>query len=255
MVDNASSIVAKLWNYCDVLQDDGGDKVWVGTINTKIEQWNLSAAGDITTATLFDAFTLVGVNTDYHLQPDGTAIYPLRSNGDELKKFSLATPFDLTTAGSVTIGDDLAVEIAGISTNDSVGISFKGDGLRIFVNTVSNVVHQASLTVAWDVNTVVDDLVSYANGHSDLGRGIDITPDGKYLLTSALDDTCRVHELVTPWDLSTASFKAAYDLNSITTNALTVLSGVAIDVYRKKLYAADRAGGLTIFEFDWTGVS
>ena len=146
-------------------------------------------------------------------KPDGTAFYYGMTTGafqvTNIRQFSVATAWDLTTASYVQVS-------AGLFAT-AHALAFKDDGSKIYLASYGNksVVYQYSLTTPWDISTTSYDSKSFAwasePGSFFIPRSFFFIDSGSTLLTSnrgsaAFPTTIAKYSLATAWDISTASY-------------------------------------------------
>ena len=158
---------------------------------------------DISTATYDSSVSSVytgGTKPDgITFNNDGTKMYVV-DNGTygstkHVRQFPLATPFDLSTVGTIT-GNTLP------QTELPVGICFNNSGTKFYVADAGNdKIFQYSLSSAFDLSTL-----SYDNVSLDVGFPMAVTfnPTGTKLYVSHLSAAVQ-YSLSTAFDISTAT--------------------------------------------------
>ena len=137
---------------------------------------HLSSAYDITSSIATPDETIsvtdAGVLTDIAFNSDGTILYLLSSNPKKILKYTLSTPFDITSRS-------LVQELDTSSTN-ALQFQFNSDGTQILVSNVYNDNFDIyKLTVGFDLTTAqLQNNSMYPNGVINL-----------YGMTTSLDDT------------------------------------------------------------------
>jgi len=148
-----------------------------------------------------------------YVTSDGGYMF-LSTNNDELKKFSLSTPYDITTAtvvDSITL-DNTIFEILS-------GIYFSPDGTKFFAYSYSyGRVYQYSLSTAWDISTIVF-AKSNTIGYS--GSNISFNSDGTKMYTiqgiGSSIDYLNQHSLGTAWDIGSVGLDGRFNVNAYET--------------------------------------
>ncbi len=170
-------------------------------------------------------------------KPDGSKMFIVGKNDDEIKEFALSTAFDVTTA-TFTSGDS----ISSGGFQNPYGLNFSPDGTKFFVIDDSNDrIKRHDLSTAWDTSTLSlnsneGDITS--DGVND-PRGVVFKTDGTKMF--AVDRSTRdVSEftLSTAWDLSTLSFVDATDIPTLT-SVNKNLSSLFIDSDGSKVFITD----------------
>lgn len=137
------------------------------------------------------------------VSPDGTKAYIAGDSGNDITQYTLATPWNISTAGTPVT---FSVASQESLPND---VFFKPDGLTMYViGSTSDRINQYTLTVAWDISTA-----SYASKFLSVNlqetspTGMWFKPDGSaiYAVGSAAD-TVFEYTLSTPWDVSTGTY-------------------------------------------------
>jgi DNA-binding beta-propeller fold protein YncE len=130
---------------------DGTKMYIIGTNSDRVNQFDLSTAWDISTASLLQNLSVTsqeGFPSDLFFKPDGTKMYVIGTNGDEVNEYDLSTAWDISTASHVQLKSVSAQETA------PSGLFFKSDGTKMYVTGTAGVdVNEYDLSTAWDVST------------------------------------------------------------------------------------------------------
>jgi len=235
----------KMW-----IKDDGLTMYVVGTVGDDINEYSLSTAWDITTASFTAATSVASQETTPHglfFRSDGTKMYLTGSADDEVNEYDLTTAWDSTTISHV--------RAQSVSSQDSgpQDIWFNTDGTKMFmVGFSGSDINEYSLSTAWNISTISYtrnfDVSTQASGP----RGIFMNPDGtKMWIIENTSDEVHEYVLTTGFDLSTASY------NNVQFNVSTQESnpfGVFFKNDGSKMYII--GGGFdTIFQYSTTGSS
>jgi DNA-binding beta-propeller fold protein YncE len=237
----------------DIFFKPDGTKMYiVGSTGDDVNEYNLSTAWDVSTASYLQNFSVAGQDTSptgIFFKPDGTKMYILGDLGNDVNEYDLSTAWDVSTA-SFLQNFSVAAE-----TSIPQGISFNPDGTKMYV-VGPNEVNEYSLSTAWDVSTAsfvrvysVDftalegifidaqggsmwltgsyndgvtsfDLVrQYVLGGFDVGgqdtspQGLFFKPDGtKMYITGITGDEVYQYNLSTAWDIGTATFVHSFSV-------------------------------------------
>jgi uncharacterized pyridoxamine 5'-phosphate oxidase family protein len=126
-------------------KSDGTKMYIVGSSNSKVHQYSLSTAWDISTAS-YDNKSLGVKSQDsspfgIFFKSDGTKMYIVGSSNDKVYQYSLSTAWDISTASYDNKSFD-------VSSQDSypLGIFFKSDGTKMYIMGGSKKVYQYSLS-------------------------------------------------------------------------------------------------------------
>lgn len=134
------------------LKPDGTKMYVIGQINDTVYQYTLSTAWDVSTSS-YDSisFSVSGQETtpsDVFFKPDGTKMYIIGTQGDDVNEYALSTAWDVSSASFTT-----NFSVASQDTTPS-DVFFSPDGLTMFIlGDNFNLVRQYSLSTAWDVSS------------------------------------------------------------------------------------------------------
>lgn len=181
-------------------------------------------------------------------KPDGLSLYTIsRTIPASTYQYNLTSAWDLDTAS-------YASKSADLSSEDTVpgGVFFKPDGKTMYITGNANdSVFQYTVSTAWDVSTA-----SYASKSKDISAET-TTPsdlffhpsgDKMYVMSSGGDDTVYQYTLLTPWDVSTASYASkSLDISSEATTNIT--NGLFIGMDGARLYFTEGGGVNKIFQY------
>ena len=186
-----------------------GTKMYIsGNTNDSIYQYTLSTAWDLSTGS-YDSvsFSVASQATNprgLSFKPDGTKMYLVGVNSDEVYQYSLSTAWDLSTASYDSVSID-------VNSEDTLprGLSFKPDGTKMYVSgTSTDTIYQYGLSTAWDLSTASYDSVSFSVSSEESNPyAIQFKSDGtEMLMLGASGKDVYQYSLSTAWDLSTASY-------------------------------------------------
>ena len=255
-----------------------GTKMYItGTTGDNVNEYDLSTAWDVTTASYLQNFSVSGQDISpqaISFIADGTKMYVLGSVGEDVNEYTLGTAWDISTASFVRVfsvsaqtatPQGLFVRPAGEGfyvsgrTSDRVyqytmgqldvssketnpnGISFKTDGTKMYiVGQSGDDVNEYSLSTPWDIATASYSKVFYIGSEESTPEGIFFKPDGtKMYIVGSGTDAVYEYDLSTAWDVSTAS----YSDNSLTVSGQDT---GATDLFFKpdgtKMYVVGLAG-------------
>jgi len=190
-----------------VFKPDGTKMFVVGYGGDAVQEYSLSTAWDVSTASHSTSFSVSSQEPNSQglfIKPDGTKFW-ITGNSDKVWQYSISTAWDISTASydSVNFTANSPVTLP-------VGIEFKSDGTKMYIIDVfgTQSVYQFSLSTAWDLSTASYDSVSFSTSSQDTAP-LDLTfnSDGtKMYMVGATNDTIYQYGLSTAWDLSTASY-------------------------------------------------
>ncbi|MCE7996900.1 MAG: T9SS type A sorting domain-containing protein [Roseivirga sp.] len=136
---------------------DGTAMFVVGKEHGDVLKYSLSKAYDVSTATAVSGgqrFSLGAQETNPRslaFNHDGTRMYVLGPNGDDVSEYKLSTGYDLST---VSYQGDVESFLVRGEENDPTSLIFNNDGTKMFVlGTGNDAVQAYALAVAYDVST------------------------------------------------------------------------------------------------------
>lgn len=168
---------------------------------------------------------------DVHFTSNGTSMFTYGITGDNIMKYNLTTAFDVSTASLLTNTSLGFAMYSGILLSSGVvtegrSIYFKNDGTKVYaLDNTGDSVRQYSLSTAWDVYTIQDDMVAFSVGTQDANPFcLRFSSNGgiMYVLGN-VNDTVYQYTLSTAWDISTASYASkSKSVNAQDTNPLSI---------------------------------
>ena len=233
----------------DLAFSSDGTKMYViGVVGDDVNEYSLSSAWDISTASYTQNFSVASQETNplgLHFKGDGTKMYIVGTVNDTVYEYTLSTAWDVSTASY----------IQGFSVNAQdtapTGVFFKSDGTVMYVlGDSGNDVNQYSLSTAWDVSTA-SYVQNFSVGPQDSSpNGLFFKSDGtKMYIVGANSDAVWEYSLSTPWDISTASFVyPSNDYFSVVAEE-TVPAGLFFKSDGTKMYIVG-AGGDDVNEYN-----
>lgn len=162
---------------------DGTKMYVIGTTADNVNEYSLSTAWNISTASFVQAFSIAaqeGSATALQFKPDGTVMYVLGLTSDRVYEYTLSTAWDISTAS-------IAATFSVTSQEGSPrALIFKPDGTYMYVAGDTVKVHEYQLTTPWSISTASYSGVNFWYGLSGptLGggnSGLAISPDGNNL--------------------------------------------------------------------------
>ena len=129
-----------------------GTKMYIaGAAGSDINEYNLSTAWDISTASYLQNFSVSADEAspqDVFFRNDGIKMYIVGASGDEVNEYDLSTAWDISTASHL--------QNFSVSSQEAIprSLSFNSDGTKMFVlGDLGNDVNEYSLSTAWDIST------------------------------------------------------------------------------------------------------
>lgn len=192
---------------------------WIGNATTDsdyiIKKGNATAFGswDINQHDLPPSIVVSSNVAGIFLTPNGEYMFLWDNGPKTINKFSLSTPFDVTTAVSVQNSTDLSSTVGSV-VNSVSDQHWKSDGLIVVLSDIGNTdFYQYSLSIPWDLSTLA--FVSTGTAPSDI-RGIWIMDDGLHMFgTRLVSDDLRHWEFGTAWDITTITQTQVVDTTPI----------------------------------------
>jgi DNA-binding beta-propeller fold protein YncE len=184
---------------------DGLKMYVIGVSGVEVNEYDLSTAWDVSTASFLQNFSVSAQDTDprdVFFKPDGLKMYVIGNTGDDLNEYSLSTAWDVSTASIARV-----LSLASLDTGPQ-GVFFKPDGLKMyFIGDIGDAVYEIDLSTAWTITPA-----SYVQSFSIAAQetfptGVFFKPDGlKMYVIGNVGDDVNEYSLSTAWDISTASY-------------------------------------------------
>ena len=184
------------------VKSDGTKMYVVGITGDDINEYDLSTAYDVSTASYNQNFSVSAQETDprgVEFKPDGTKMYVVGGSGDDVNEYNLSTPWDISTA---SYNQNFSVSAQELNPHS---VRFKSDGTKMFVTGVSgDDVNEYSLSSAWDVSTA-SYVQNFSTGESQQ-IGLAFSDDGTKMYTCGTTlDYIKEWDLDTAWSLTTVT--------------------------------------------------
>jgi hypothetical protein len=183
-----------------------GTKMYVnGSSGDDVNEYTLSTAWDITTATFVTTFSTSAQDTspqDIFFKPDGLTMFIMGGANDIVYQYTLTVAWDVSTAS-------YASKSFSVTTQDSspLGLWFKPDGLVMYVvGNTTDTVYQYALSTAWDVSTASYGSIFYSVATQEATpQQVNLSADGtKMWVVGSTGDDIWEYSLGTAWNVSTA---------------------------------------------------
>jgi hypothetical protein len=207
----------------------------VGAGGADLDQYDLSIAGDITTASSSGDTYNFSEDSDVKdiiFKSDGTKMYAVGNTNNTIYQYSLSIAWDITT----TSYDSVSFSITSEDTAPT-GIEINSFGTAIYISGSStDTVYQYTLSTIWDLSTASYSSKNIVTGTEDSQPwGITFKKDGTvfYINGQIVVDKIYQYNLSTAWDISTASYSGfSFD----TTNEDNVGRGLYINNNNTKIF-------------------
>jgi len=165
-----------------------GLKMYVcGSSSDNINEYNLSTAWNVSTASYLQKFSVAAqetVPTGLFFKPDGLKMYIIGAAGDDINEYNLSTAWNVSTASYLQ-----SFSVAAQTTNPR-SIFFKPDGLKMYVSgdqSLTDYVHEYNLSTAWNVSTASYLQRFSVEAQAALCNGIFFKPDGLKMFALSRD--------------------------------------------------------------------
>jgi 6-phosphogluconolactonase (cycloisomerase 2 family) len=218
----SKSISAEESNPFDVFfKSDGTVMYIIGTTGDDVNQYALSSAWDVSTASYtkvssptLSAWFGESAPVGMYIKPDGTQFYMVGTATDSVWQQTMPTAWD--------VANMVPGFYVGSQEGTPNGLAFKDDGTKMYiVGSGNDTVYQYSLAAAWDVLTASYDSVSFSVSTQETEpRGITFKTDGtKMYIIGQTGDDVNEYDLGTAWNVSTASFVQLFSVSAETGTA------------------------------------
>ena len=187
-------------------KSDGTEMYVIGAINDNVNQYTLSTAWDVSTASYtraFDVSSQEATPLGLFFKSDGTEMYVCGSTGDDVNQYTLSTAWNISTASYTRVFD--------VSSQDTSpkGLFFKTDGTEMYVvGDQGNDINQYTLSTAWNISTASYTRLFYtATQAGNPEGGLFFKSDGTIMYqVGSQSDGVYQYALSTGWDISSASY-------------------------------------------------
>jgi len=211
------SVLSQEGNASGLAFKPDGTKMYIlGTSGDDVNEYDLSSAWDVTTASYasksFSVASQENVPSDLAFKPDGTAMYIVGSTNDSVYQYSLSTAWDVSTATYASKSFSVTAQEAS-----PTGLTFNSTGSRMYVVGSSNdTAYQYSLATPWDVSTASYDGVGlYINDTLPAALALRDDDSQLYAIGSG-SDAVRQYNLPNPGNLQTPGY---FDAQSFSVSA------------------------------------
>jgi sugar lactone lactonase YvrE len=209
----------------------------VGEIGDDVNEYTLSTGFDVSTASFVDSFSVSAQDTSptgIAFNTDGTKMFVVGSNGDDVNEYTLSTGFDVSTASFVD-----SFSVAPQETNP-IDIAFNTDGTKMFiVGGNGQDILEYALSAGFDVSTA-----SYTQNFSVASQetgptGMTFNTDGtKMFVVGNVADNVNSYDLSIGFDLSTASFASSFSVAANSTSP----QAISFNTDGTKMFIVDSTG-------------
>lgn len=203
---------------------DGSKFYQISQNNDEIYDFDVSTPYDLTTA------TTAGNSPSFQSEDDsirgmawdnlGNNLFISGNSGDNVYRYSAATPYDLTTL--TYTGDTFNF---GPQSTAMTALEFSTNGLRMFLSDISFFIYEYSLSTGFDITTASLNDDYDTDAEDDNTTGIAFNQDGSKMFLSG-NETQEINEygLSTNFNISTSSHNNAFDISGELPSAVHGLS-------------------------------
>lgn len=233
---------------------DGTYYFWADPSTDKVYRSEMSTAYDITsisgTPQTLSVSTQEGAASDVFLGDSGTKLYITGSISDKVHQYDLSTAYDLTTA---SFNQSITTRPSEFTESVPWSLHFKSDGTKMYVvGKTRDSVGEFDLSTAWDISTATFSQSFSFSSQSTAVDAFTMSADGtKMYHGDGYNGTIYRYSLSTAWDVSTASYAGATDLESIPNAPSNVNTyGMCFDTAGDRLYVTDSSDKLHQFSLE-----
>jgi len=193
------------------ISPDGLNMYVNGSTGDDVNQYTLSTAFDISTATfvrLFSTSAQDSAPNDIFFKPDGLSMYIMGQTNDTVFQYTLSSAFDISTAS-------YASKSFSVTSQEPAptGLWFKPDGTVMYViGTTNDTVFQYNLATPWDVSTASYASISFSvQTQETTPNQVNLSADGLTMwILGATGDDISQYALGTAFNVSTAVFENSF---------------------------------------------
>lgn len=222
-----------------------GLKMYVtGGSGDDINEYDLSSAWDVSTATFLQNYSVSAQDTgprSSFFKPDGTKMYFVGSAGDDINEYDLSSAWDVSSSSFTQ-----AFSVSSQDSNPSA-VYFKDDGSKMYVlGRTGTSVYEYDLSTSWDISSA-SFLQSFSVSSQETGpNALFFSPNGDaFFITGNIGDDVNEYSLSAAWDISTASYVQAFSVAS----QETFPTGLFFKSDGSKMYVVGLGGTSTIYQY------
>ena len=168
--------------------------------------WDISTASYVQN---FSVSTEETLPTDIFFKPDGTKMYIIGLQVDEVNEYDLSTAWDISTASYV---QNFSVTTQELQPQ---ALFFKPDGTRMYVlGRSGDDVNEYNLSTAWDISTASYQRL-WQSSEEGIPQGLSFKPDGTKLYIIGRSTTAvNEYDLSTAWNVTTSSYVQNFSVST-----------------------------------------
>jgi DNA-binding beta-propeller fold protein YncE len=167
---------------------DGTKMYVIGSSGDNVNEYDLSSAWDISSASYLQNFSVATQDTTptgLFFKPDGTKMYIIGTSADSVNEYNLSTPWDISTSSHV--------QSFSVATEEGTptGLFFKPNGTKMYVvGSTGDEVNEYDLSSAWDISTASYVQVFSVSTEDTSPQSLFFHPDGSgFYVVGATNDT------------------------------------------------------------------
>ena len=223
--------------------NDGTKFYTVGQNSGNVNEYNLSPAYDISTATLVDSVSVTAQDAapfGMAFNDTGTKLYIIGIIDSEINEYDLSPAYDTSTA---TFVDTLSLSAASVSPT---GMAFNDTGTKLYViDSTTDTINEYALSPAFDVSTAVFTDGLDVGAQETRPEGVTFNNEGtKLYVTGWGGDDVNEYDLSPAYDVSTASFVHRYIVSAQNNNP----GDVVFNNDGTRFYVSSNIGGF-VYEY------
>ena len=161
------------------LSPDGTKMYIIGASGLDVNEYTLATAWNITTASYVRVFSISAQEatpTGLFFKDDGTKMYVIGSNGDDVNEYNLSTAWNISTSA---YSQNFSVSAQDSEPTD---VFFSSDGTKMVITgDTSNSVYLYELSTAWDTSTASYSQVFSISTQTTSPQAVHLSSDGKTL--------------------------------------------------------------------------
>ncbi len=192
---------------------DDGTKLYVcaTSSNGEIIEYTLSDPWNVSSASFVQTEVIGGSNfiNSIFINSDGTKVFTTDTATHLVRRYTLSTPYDISTA---TQDQTYSVNAQEPSP---LGISFNPDGSEMFIVGSSAFIIKYSLTTPFTISSGVNWVISKnISGDEANPKGIAFSPSGTKMYVAGTSNHVQEYTLSSAWDINTAGSAVDVNLNT-----------------------------------------
>jgi len=225
------------------IKPDGSRLYVTDKSSFQVSQYLLSTPFDVSTASIetsLDTFSQDSQPEGVVFKPDGTKVYVVGTENDNVYEYDLSTSFDV---GSASFNQSVSTTPQDSSPQ---GLALKPDGTKLYIaGDQDDSVDEFDLSTSFDISTASFSQSFDVSPQTTSIVGLTFRPDGRrmYVLGNSSGSVFQ-YTLTTGFDVSSASFGVSFSTSTQTTAA----EGIAFSADGGQLYVIDR-NTQTLFQY------